>query len=149
MKYVIEDIILELKATFNAQLKKPYLIVDVKDDNFYSLSSDHFVMTFDIEEAHFFISFKVGQTGENVASLTKIITMVLEPVEYTIVEDCFFSKEEGKLFFGYDALQAKQKEIHNSQGMAKCPICDKVFENKYIHENGICQFCDLNGITWN
>jgi hypothetical protein len=120
----------------------------VKIANRNSLCTTDFTLSFLEADKHFFMSFKLGLSGQEVANYIKDIMQVLEPQEFTVIEDCFYDKEEKIMKYGQEAIDAKQKMILQNQGYIKCPICEKVLKKENIHENGICKFCDLDVLVW-
>ena len=142
----------DLITTLEYILKKYYgektTVKIVKTDIIYSLSTENFILTYYIAEKHFFLTFKVGLPGKVVANDMKLIMIVFEADEITMMEDSYLDKKDG-LVFGLDAIHAKQHEIITAAGKYKCPLCEKIYEPNQMVGTGICKYCNMDKILWN
>lgn len=146
----MNELVYILLSDFEILLKKTYGInyhVEIK--NKISLCTTDFVLSFYENDKHFYVSFKLGLTGKDIANYTKVMLQIFCPEEFTVIEDCYYNKDEKCMVYGQEAIDLKQKTILNNSGYIKCPVCEKVFKKDQIHENGICKFCDMTSIVWN
>lgn len=125
-----------------------YKTVLTRTDIGLTLTSDDFMITYPNESLTFFLSFKVGLFGKTISTLTRDILTVLTPTELVVVDDSYYDKQEDELKFGFDALEARQRDLLLKQGTTKCPVCERVYDNKNINSDGICKYCNLDTMVW-
>jgi len=151
VKLLNYNLITDIQKLVIEHYGKNYNTIITKSDTIYALSTPTFILSYDIENSHFFLSFKVGQTGKDVATDVRIIMLVLDITEFSMMEDSHYDIESKSLVFGKEALESKHKDVLKSTGKTKCPMCNRIFTNEYMTPAGICKVCDSlkDKIIWN
>lgn len=151
VKVLNYNLMIDIQALIIDQYGKDHNTVLTKADSIYALSTQNFILTYSVSDSHFFLSFKVGQTGKEVGTDMRIIMLILDYTEFTMMEDSHFDTETKTLVFGNEALESKHKEVLKSSGKTRCPMCGRIFSNEYMTSAGICKVCDSlkEKICWN
>jgi hypothetical protein len=132
----------ELAAELKTKFADGYYTKVLEEDECNSLYTDNFILSFSFEDSLFYITFKIGQTGQYVALLMSIILKYLTVEEMMFLKDSYYDDVQEKLVFGHEAIEVKHNEILDQQGNCKCPLCERAVPKKHIGDSGFCKTCD-------
>lgn len=140
----IEELLIEVYG-------EEYTIKMTKSDTMHMLCTPSFILMYSMEDMLFYLTFMTGQTGKQVAMDTAIVMLVLDREEFHVMEDSYFNTEKDCLVFGSEAVETKYRDMYQSAGREKCPVCDRVLPKEHITSTGLCTHCEEHKsmITWN
>lgn len=151
VKEMVDKILSNIIELFSNDFGEDYLMDIMESEKSISLNTSEFILTFSYIGYNFFVTFRVGLSGQRVCELFKRIYSILDPCEIKIIEDSYYDLEEGKLKFGDDAIEVRQKNLLKMSGKQQCVICEHIYKTSLLNDNGLCNICDKlqDNIIWN
>lgn len=137
----------KMKEAFEREFKdqKFNLVADADYSTLY-LSGPWFIFSFiDVktnDDDKMTLLFDVAATAKAAAAATKIVAMHLRPDAWKFGKDYFYDKKTATVKYD-DEARTRRLEVHyESQGLKKCPCCERFFEPEVINKDGICMLCE-------
>lgn len=144
---VLSDVENSLKVSYGNDYYT--LLKNIADG--YALYAEDFILSFSKKDLMFYLTFTVGRHGYVISDITMNLIEHINPHEIKLMQDHYYDVQENVIVYGADAINTRQRDLLVSTGRAKCPICDKIYDNEHMKQNGFCINCDStrHKIMWN